>query len=486
MATTTATASTPIPGSRFRSWQTQARPFLKATWACSHHWVITTSIIRTRSSPGIVLGDGSLLLRIYFEATEGATSYTVEHYIIDGKKNVTLLNSEVIDGVTAGQVVMTDPSLFDPGAHGHPGCSYVDSAEGLVGGVLMTLYSKTTELYVAGDGTTKLIVYYLADTRYLQFDLGVEGKWAEDFRDEKVRPMQAGNETILPGADCAVREGYELVGWYITDRGTNTRGTNSVQVANDILANAKTGLYALGGLFVMPELANDSELLTQIGDNYFYTLHAIWRATDATYSVEVWVQNADGTLQRVEVKLPGADANGVLKSTFGDTIDFNDPTDPYRIWGANPEDRASLGEGFGITDPAGYTFVANFSCDPSTPISPNSFDKTLNVFNSVNSIVLDANGKTIYLFYRYIENGVHFTVNRYMVLSDNTRVEVDKNGNRLHLNAKGQILDASGNVVAEENYGDYLIYVEASAGQLAHAVLQQFLIDNGITYLPDA
>ena len=49
-----------------------------------------------------------------------------------------------------------------------------------------------------------------------------------------------------------------------------------------------------------------------------------------------------------------------------------------------------------------------------------------------------------------------------------------------------QILDASGNVVAEENYGDYLIYVEASAGQLAHAVLQQFLIDNGITYLPDA
>lgn len=236
----------------------------------------------------------------------------------------------------------------------------------------------------------------------------------------------------------------------------------------------------------MPELANDSELLTQIGDNYFYTLHAIWRATDATYSVEVWVQNADGTLQRVEVKLPGADANGVLKSTFGDTIDFNDPTDPYRIWGANPEDRASLGEGFGITDPAGYTFVANFSCDPSTPISPNSFDKTLNVFNSVNSIVLDANGKTIYLFYRYIENGVHFTVNRYMVLSDNTRVEVDKNGNRLHRNAKGQILDASGNVVAEENYGDYLIYVEASAGQLAHAVLQQFLIDNGITYLPDA
>ena len=66
---------------------------------------------------------------------------------------------------------MTDPSLFDPGAHGHPGYSYVDSAEGLVGGVLMTLYSKTTELYVAGDGTTKLIVYYLADTRYLQFDL---------------------------------------------------------------------------------------------------------------------------------------------------------------------------------------------------------------------------------------------------------------------------------------------------------------------------
>ena len=435
---------------------------------------------------GIVLGDGSLLLRIYFEATEGATSYTVEHYIIDGKKNVTLLNSEVIDGVTAGQVVMTDPSLFDPGAHGHPGYSYVDSAEGLVGGVLMTLYSKTTELYVAGDGPTKLIVYYLADTRYLQFDLGVEGKWAEDFRDEKVRPMKAGNETILPGSDCAVREGYELVGWYITDRGTNTRGTNSVQVANDILANAKTGLYALGGLFVMPELANDSEFLTQIGDNYFYTLHAIWRATDATYSVEVWVQNADGTLQRVEVKLPGADANGVLKSTFGDTIDFNDPTDPYRIWGANPEDRASLGEGFGITDPAGYTFVANFSCDPSTPISPNSFDKTLDVFNSVNSIVLDANGKTIYLFYRYIENGVHFTVNRYMVLSDNTRVEVDKNGNRLHRNAKGQILDASGNVVAEENYGDYLIYVEASAGQLAHAVLQQFLIDNGITYLPDA
>ena len=95
----------------------------------------------------------------------------------------------------------------------------------------------------------------------------------------------------------------------------------------------------------------------------------------------MWVQNADGTLQRVEVKLPGAYANGVLKSTFGDTIDFNDPTDPYRIWGANPEDRASLGEGFGITDPAGYTFVANFSCDPSTPISPNSFDKTLNVFN---------------------------------------------------------------------------------------------------------
>ena len=74
--------------------------------------------------------------------------------------------------------------------------------------------------------------------------------------------MKAGNETILPGADCAVREGYELVGWYITDRGTNTRGTNSVQVANDILANAKTGLYALGGLFVMPELANDSEFLT--------------------------------------------------------------------------------------------------------------------------------------------------------------------------------------------------------------------------------
>ena len=88
---------------------------------------------------GIVLGDGSLLLRIYFEATEGATSYTVEHYIIDGKKNVTLLNSEVIDGVTAGQVVMTDPSLFDPGAHGHPGYSYVDSAEGPVSYTHLTL-----------------------------------------------------------------------------------------------------------------------------------------------------------------------------------------------------------------------------------------------------------------------------------------------------------------------------------------------------------
>ena len=136
-------------------------------------------------------------------------------------------------------------------------------------------------------------------------DLGNEGKWAEDFRDDKVRPMQAGNETILPGADCAVREGYELVGWYITDRGTNTRGTNSVQVADDLLAHGGSGLFALGGLFVMPELANDSELLTQIGDNYFYTLHAIWRATDATYSVEVWVQNADGTLQRVEVRTPG-------------------------------------------------------------------------------------------------------------------------------------------------------------------------------------
>lgn len=135
----------------------------------------------------------------------------------------------------------------------------------------MTLYSKTTELYVAGDGTTKLIVYYLADTRYLQFDLGVEGKWAEDFRDEKVRPMQAGNETILPGADCAVREGYELVGWYITDRGTNTRGTNSVQVANDILANVRLPLCS-GGLFVMPELANDSELLTP--DRRQLLLHA--------------------------------------------------------------------------------------------------------------------------------------------------------------------------------------------------------------------
>mgnify|MGYP006879779794 CR=1 FL=1 len=67
---------------------------------------------------GIVLGDGSLLLRIYFEATEGATSYTVEHYIIDGKKNVTLLNSEVIDGVYRG------PGRYDRSFALRSGCTW--------------------------------------------------------------------------------------------------------------------------------------------------------------------------------------------------------------------------------------------------------------------------------------------------------------------------------------------------------------------------
>lgn len=168
-----------------------------------------------------------------------------------------------------------------------------------------------------------LRLYYVADRRFLDFDLGDEGQWADDFTRVIPIEMATGSETYLPTTGDVQRDGYELVGWYIEATGTNTKGTNSLAVADQLKAMT-SGFWGLGSdghgaLFKMPELnagdkldptdPNRSPLLhynTETGEYDTYVLHAVWRAVQATYTVEVWVQHGNGDIERIPVHLPRA------------------------------------------------------------------------------------------------------------------------------------------------------------------------------------
>ena len=239
----------------------------------------------------------------------------------------------------------------------------------------------------------------------------------------------------------------------------------------------------------MPDLADDDPLLTLEGTDYVYTLHAVWRAVEAKYIVEVWVHHGDGSYERLEIRFDGQDGDGYLSGVFGDTIDFNDPTNPFRSWTDDTGTHIELlnnntqGWNFSITAPLGYEFAPNMMVPDDAQVRGE--DKTIGTDRSVNSIVLDAKyDKTIYLFYEAIPDGVLYTVKRYIVLPDGTTTfEMDKNGNRLYRDADGNVLTGEGGtVVPEADLDNYLIRIKATAGQVARAVTTDVLDAMGISY----
>ena len=468
----------------------------------------------------IVKGDGTTVLRMYFEGIEGGTSYKVEHVFVDGMFKETIAEGDpiVIPNATAGTYVSTDPLTFVPAAVGHPGYTYSDTATvwrtnpETGNRELTTVNSNPFELYVAGDGSTVLRLYYVADRRFLDFDLGDEGQWADDFTRVIPIEMATGSETYLPTTGDVKRDGYELVGWYIEATGTNTKGTNSLAVADQLKAMTN-GFWGLGSdghgaLFKMPELnAGDklnptdpdrSPLLhynAETGEYDTYVLHAVWRAVQATYTVEVWVQHGNGDIERIPFTfpVPPASDGNVLSGNFGDIIDFSDPTNPVRRYPtANGVVTEALntpyapGTPFSVPTPAGYVFEKSFT----VPVGANiiGYDTSLPVNGSVNSLELSkTGGSVIYLFYTPEVDKVYYTVNRYMVLSDKvTQIEVDKNGNPIYRDTDGNVYTdaALTNRVADEDLDDYLIRVAATAGQWAHAVKKAVVDGMGLTYTP--
>ena len=255
-----------------------------------------------------------------------------------------------------------------------------------------------------------------------------------------------------------------------------------------------------GALFKMPELnagdkldptdPNRSPLLhynAETGEYDTYVLHAVWRAVQATYTVEVWVQHGNGDIERIPFTfpVPPASDDNVLSGNFGDIIDFSDPTNPVRRYPtANGVVTEALntpyapGTPFSVPTPAGYVFEKSFT----VPVGANiiGYDTSLPVNGSVNSLELSkTGGSVIYLFYTPEVDKVYYTVNRYMVLSDKvTQIEVDKNGNPIYRDANGNVYTdaALTNRVADEDLDKYLIRVAATAGQWAHAERQHQLL----------
>lgn len=129
---------------------------------------------------GWVAGDGSLVLKIFFEGDPEKSFYTIERYLVDGEHIATLIPGDpiTVDNITAGTYVYCDPASYDPAANGHPGYKYAGTAKVLEGGVLVDVFSNPAELYVSGDGTTVLKLYYVASDRVLVLDLG-DGTWVD-------------------------------------------------------------------------------------------------------------------------------------------------------------------------------------------------------------------------------------------------------------------------------------------------------------------
>ena len=290
---------------------------------------------------GIVAGDGSLELTVYFKPVHNGTSYSVEYWTVDGMNNLTRVHTDVFDMQTAGDPAdaETDQSKLAADVYERlKGYEFtMDTMDVTYEGNHVLVRSVIHTDHIAGDGSTVLRVYYKALPRTLHYVSGPDTVWDDGGTDDSHDlALATGTQTsLLKGG--VQRAGYEFKGWSLQNSGQLLTGTASIDEAQRM---AEAGL-----------IITDDPWTVITSDDAVINLYAVWSALPTTYDVEVWVVNGDGSLEHyVDYDLVG------VTGTTGNTADFTDPTAPFESWGVNADERTMLGEDFVINVP-GFVFM---------------------------------------------------------------------------------------------------------------------------------
>lgn len=300
-----------------------------------------------------VLGDGSTVLKLYYTSNTD-TDYVLEHYLVTGAGTIKgdgPIYVEHLEGLTDTMIVLADKehsqALYtDPTTgkvYDFRGYVFRPRSDGpyrLVNGKYVQTDADAT---ILGSGERVLKLYYLAQTVHLQLELGTadndpadgvtDAHWLNAGRDISGNKL-ADSIITLPTADAAIRPGYELVGWYISDLGSNEEGRRSVEIANEIMGYHQLDTTGANNVFVP---VGASYTVPQIGA----TLYAVWRAKEIEYEVERW--------QIVGSNIAAVKIDTVIRTGYtGDfahgSFDGNDETVPlgYHLMGTDrPTRRAS-------------------------------------------------------------------------------------------------------------------------------------------------
>jgi len=368
---------------------------------------------RTTGWSAVVLGDGTTVLKFYYNANTD-TTFTVRHFLVTGARTIKGDAPWLVEtkrGIT-DTLVATVNQAYGDGIWPVDGVDYdfrgytfrprSDGSYPLADG---TSVQTSLDHAITGDGQWVFDLYYIAQSSRLQFDLGsadydpADGATDASWYTRNPSGGKMVDSTITTPDDADVRRpGYELVGWYIDDSGANLKGTASVTKANELMASTNmdaTGtnkaFIAAGGTYVMPQGGA--------------TLFAVWRAKPIDYRVVRYQIVGEGTSA---TQLETVTRTGYAGDFAHGTFDPNDETVPvgYHLLGTDPDDPTSVTVGTTVyqneyAEDGVYEIFAN-------PVAPTIVH------------VFVANTKTAYRVEHYLVNGANEIVPGTNVAGDPT------------------------------------------------------------------
>ena len=151
-------------------------------------------------SSGIVVGDGSLVLKLFYTAGD-ATSYKVEHYQVNAADLATLADTENLTGST-GNTVTAVPKVYT-------GYTYAPSYPDTVSSGTIT-----------GDGSLVLKLYYMVDAYTINYygNNATAGSMASQ--------TVTYNSSVTLSANVFTRLGYTFAGWNTQANGSGVAFTD--------------------------------------------------------------------------------------------------------------------------------------------------------------------------------------------------------------------------------------------------------------------
>ncbi|MEE1045239.1 MAG: InlB B-repeat-containing protein [Olegusella sp.] len=431
---------------------------------------------------GYVAADGSLHLKVFFKSIKDGSKYSVEHWIVDGDGNATLIKGDYDivcnAGDPAGPVVAIDPATLGRLGYEATYTTTVIAQVTFDDGTTKTVETKVTSnpsvLHLSGDpdNWTKLRVFYLALGRVIGFQTGTnkDDWWSTNASEQTKadRTTATGKQEKLPAKVDVERPGYTFWGWSIDSRAVDKAGVASQKAAEELKAleqkdPGKGWLVAPTDTFEVPEVAGP--------DGTKITLYAVWYADKTNYDVEVWAVRGDGRIEH----LSQYDVHAV--GAVGDTVDYTDPTNPIESWGTTAADRMQLKPlGYNIDGVPGYRYLtAGYTTPAGIAIASN--DATAPAGSKPSDVLLTMTktrplGATLYLFYE--ADGTSYHVARRVVIGDKVYQLDDTGAYAYQVLSDGTVVRADDGTAPDDAYlrlhPDTLVVTGVKSGMFAEAV----------------